>query len=283
MTDYKGGAAQAAKRDLVERKTDGPVKLSDRLTAISKMVDGKKKYADDGAQREGYCLCDVGTDHAHIPIRLLQEGVIDTALAMDVIRGPLEKARDNLALYGCSRKVTLRLSDGLDAYVPGEAQGLVIAGMGGRIMGKILLREPDKTRDFKELVLQPQADPEVVRGALRRLDFAIDRERLIHEDGKFYPVMHAVRGAQRHPDWDEEIGEDLRLRMEDLFGPDLLSGRDEVLREFLLWRRDANLKILGSLQNAQEPESGAVLKKQEDVRQMLRLIELSLALYGSEF
>ena len=108
---------------------------SKRLTAIAEMVNaagpGERK------NKTGYCLCDVGTDHAHIPIRLLMDGVIDRAIAMDVIEGPLEKARGNIELYGVCDKVILRISDGLDSYRPGEAQGLVIAGMGGRIMSRI--------------------------------------------------------------------------------------------------------------------------------------------------
>ena len=243
------------------------VKLSQRLTAIADMTVG------------GGCLCDVGTDHAHIPIRLLQEERIRSAIAMDVISGPLAKAQENLSLYGCTQKVSLRLSDGLDAYHTGEAQSLVIAGMGGRIMGRILLREPDKTLDFKELILQPQADPEVVRRALRGLHLSIDREALVHEDGKYYPVMHAVHGRQLHPDWG---GADLAaaLACEDLFGPVLLSRRDEVLYRFLSWRKRVNGLILQSLTNAQNSGSEAVLQKEREVRQMLSLLELSLSLYS---
>ena len=143
------------------------LKLSKRLTAIAGMVTGAGQH--DKTEQTEYCLCDVGTDHAHIPIRLLMDGIIDRSIAMDVIEGPLEKARENTALYGASDKIMLRLSDCLDAYRIGEAQGLVIAGMGGRIMSRILLREPDKTRDFKEIILQPQADPEFVRRAVREL------------------------------------------------------------------------------------------------------------------
>ena len=112
------------------------VKLSKRLTAIADMVNTEGL---EDTEKEAYCLCDVGTDHAHIPIRLLMDGRIDRSIAMDVIEGPLEKARGNLELYNMTDRVELRLSDGLDAYREGEAQGLVIAGMGGRIMSRILL------------------------------------------------------------------------------------------------------------------------------------------------
>ena len=167
----------------------------------------------------------------------------------------------------------------LDAYRTGEAQSLVIAGMGGRIMGRILLREPDKTLDFKELILQPQADPEVVRRALRGLGLSIDRETLVHEDGKFYPVMHVIHGRQLHPDWGE-ADPAASLACEDLFGPVLLSQKDPVLHRFLSWRKNVNNRILQSLTNAQDCASGAVLQKEGEVRHMLSLLELSLSLYG---
>ena len=85
------------------RNAASPVRLSDRLGAAAGMVT------------PGYRLCDVGCDHAHIPIALLGAGIIPGALGMDVIPGPLEKARENLDLYGEDR-VQLRMSDGLDAY-----------------------------------------------------------------------------------------------------------------------------------------------------------------------
>ena len=161
------------------RNAASPVRLSDRLGAAAGMVT------------PGYRLCDVGCDHAHIPIALLGAGIIPGALGMDVIPGPLEKARENLDLYGEDR-VQLRMSDGLDAYRPGEADSLMITGMGGKIIRDILLREPDKTLDFQEMILQPQSDQWLVRKALRRLGAGIDREVLILEDGKYYPVIHAV-------------------------------------------------------------------------------------------
>ena len=92
----------------------------------------------------GDTLCDVGCDHAHVPIRLLQEGRFCRAIGMDVIDGPLGKAKGNLELYGLDDKVELRLSDGLDAFQKGEADTLVITGMGGTLMREILMRELGK-------------------------------------------------------------------------------------------------------------------------------------------
>ena len=256
------------------------LKLSKRLTAIAGMVTAVSPH--DRTKNISYCLCDVGTDHAHIPIRLLMDGVIDRCIAMDVIEGPLEKARENTALYNVSDKIILRLSDGLDAYRIGEAQGLVIAGMGGRIMSRILLREPDKTRDFGEIILQPQADPEFVRRAVRELGLYIDREMIVLEDNKYYPVMHVVRDHQKGPVWKspgELFGDDekeLYIQAEDLFGPVLIRDRDSMLRSYLLWQKGVNDRILHSLRGANDAGSSAIKEKKAQVLLKEKLIITAL-------
>jgi tRNA (adenine22-N1)-methyltransferase len=154
--------------------------MSARLEAIVELAE------------RGDILCDVGCDHAHVPIRLLQSGCYRRAIGMDVIAGPLGKAAGNLSLYGMEDLVELRLSNGLDAFSAGEADTLVVTGMGGTLMEEILLRYPDRTGSFRALVLGPQSDPDKVRAALRRLGAKIIDERLIYEDGKYYPVLRAV-------------------------------------------------------------------------------------------
>ena len=165
-----------------EQMLSGRVPMSARLEAIVELAE------------RGDILCDVGCDHAHVPIRLLQSGCYRRAIGMDVIAGPLGKAAGNLSLYGMEDLVELRLSNGLDAFSAGEADTLVITGMGGTLMEDILLRQPEKTASFSALVLGPQSDPEKVRAALRRLGFIIKREKLIFEDGKYYPVIRAESG-----------------------------------------------------------------------------------------
>lgn len=204
----------------------------------------------------GGVLCDVGCDHAHVPIRLLQEGKYARAIGMDVIGGPLEKAAGNLRLYGMEDAVELRLSDGLDAFRAGEADTLVITGMGGSMMREILLREPSKTGSFAALVLGPQSDPDKVRSALRALGFAIGEERLLFEDGKYYPVIWASEdpdpadGAADGASFAPDVPQELRQAAEDLFGPVLLRKRDPVLHEYLVRQSRVLEKILASVREA---------------------------------
>ena len=257
-----------------EQILTGLVPMSARLEAIVRLAG------------QGDTVCDVGCDHAHVPIRLLQTGCYRRAIGMDVIAGPLGKAAANLALYGMEDRVQLRLSDGLDACIAGEADTLIVTGMGGTLMEEILLRQPEKTASFRALVLGPQSDPEKVRSALRRLGFTITEEELIFEDGKYYPVIRSEAAAdsvgERNGDknipekspvlyrkpaaadpakertgdrntpelFAPDIPAQVRLQAEDLFGPVLLQRRDPVLLEFLRRRTAVLEKILRSIRQA---------------------------------
>lgn len=223
-------------------KADKGFRLSGRLSAIVDMVS------------PGMRVCDVGCDHAHVPIWLLKEGIIPSALAMDVIPGPLLKARENLALYGETDRVELRLSDGLDAYRAGEADALIVTGMGGRIIRDILMRYPDRSGDFREMILSPQADQWLVREALRMLDFGPDKELLVLEEGKYYPVIHAVKGRGIRPIWPENVKAEDGLEAEDRFGPVLLAKKDPMLYRFLNWQLQINERILSSIGSDNEDD-----------------------------
>ena len=149
-------------------------------------------------------------------------------------------------------------------------------------MSRILLREPDKSLDFDEIILQPQADPEFVRRAVRELGLVIDRERIVLEDNKYYPVMHVSHNRCDGPAWrtrDGSIGteeKDLFQEAEDLFGPVLLRDRDSMLKSYLLWQKGVNDRIMHSLQKANKAKAEAVKEKTEEVAQKDRLIRTAL-------
>ena len=104
------------------------MQLSLRLTAIAEMVT------------EGNRLVDVGCDHGYLPVYLVQNKKIPTAIAMDVRKGPLSRAEEHIAQYGLLDYIETRLSDGLEALKSGEGDTLVIAGMGGPLMERIPYR-----------------------------------------------------------------------------------------------------------------------------------------------
>lgn len=158
------------------------IQISKRLQQVASFVT------------EGNRLVDVGTDHGYVPIWLLQQKRVPFAIGMDVRKGPLERATEHRKLCGLEHQLELRLSDGLKGFNKGEADSIVIAGMGGELMIRILSEGIDKITSVKELVLSPQSEIAQVRHYLSSVGFSIDQEAFLEEDGKYYVVIHAVLG-----------------------------------------------------------------------------------------
>lgn len=162
-----------------------PVLLSGRLRAAADMVT------------VGSRVCDVGCDHGFVPIYLIEQGISPGVLAMDVKRGPLSAAKQHIADRGLNQVIQTRLSDGLHNYSVGESDTLICAGMGGRLMIKILSDDKAKTESFRELILQPQSQIEEFRRWLRMQGYCITDENMIEEEGKFYPMMRVETSASK--------------------------------------------------------------------------------------
>lgn len=141
--------------------------------------------------REGSPLCDVGTDHAYLPIWLLKTGKIPRALACDINPGPLEAARRDGAKYEVGEALSFRLSDGLRAVLPQEAGDVVLAGMGGELILRIVGETPWLRDGEKRLVLQPMSSVPELRLGLRALGFAVLEEHAAVDGGKVYSAFAA--------------------------------------------------------------------------------------------
>ncbi len=142
----------------------------------------------------GSIVCDVGTDHAYIPIWLVLSGICPKAIAMDVRKGPLSRAKENIEKFGCKAQITTRLSDGLLALSPGEADTVVIAGMGGILINRILKDGEAHWDTVKHFILQPMTAIEETRKFLSENHFLIQDECLAKEDDKIYHILSVVRG-----------------------------------------------------------------------------------------
>lgn len=197
-------------------------------------------------------LADVGTDHGYIPIHLVLERKIPSAIAMDVNKGPLERARSHIHEYGLDTYIETRLSDGLTRLGPGEADTVLIAGMGGALTVRILTGGAHCLDTVKELILQPQSEIHLVRDWLCGHGFRIGLEDLVLDGGKYYPLMRAVHGKT-----------DALTDAERYYGSAAVQRSPEVLRAYLLAETDKNEKIIGLLQKNRQSESVKMQKLQE--------------------
>ena len=188
------------------------MQLSQRLSSVASMVTA------------GNCLADVGTDHGYVPIYLYERNIIPRAIAMDVNKGPLERAALHIAESGMKEAIETRLSDGLTALKPGEADSVVIAGMGGPLIIRILSAHPEIAESLKELILQPQSEISEVRIWLYEQGYEIVEEHMVFEDGKYYPMFKAVKNPEAKKLTDLEYK----------YGKISVLGEPEVLRAYLV-------------------------------------------------
>ncbi len=141
----------------------------------------------------GAYLADVGTDHGYLPVWLLQNGRISHAVASDINAGPLEHARRTAAEYGVSERIDFRLCAGLDGIGREDADTVVIAGMGGETIIKIL-SGASWDWDGVTMLLQPMTRSELLRPWLAEHGFCIASERLVRDKGTIYAVLEVKQG-----------------------------------------------------------------------------------------
>ena len=154
--------------------------------------------------RQGSRVADIGTDHAYLPVELVNAGTCKTALACDLRKGPLQSAREHVRAAGLTDKIECRLGDGLSPVNAGEADDIVLAGMGGETIAAILAACPF-IRDRKlRVIAQPMTHPEDLRRFLWDNGFAILAERAVEEDGKAYLVLCAEYTDQKTPATDAD-------------------------------------------------------------------------------
>ena len=193
----------------------------------------------------GGVLADVGTDHGYIPIALIQRQKIKSAIAMDINKGPLARAQDNIASARLGDYIQTRLSDGVAALGEGEADSILIAGMGGELVIHILSEGEKVCKAASELILQPQSDIRKVREYLRLHHYKIVDEDMICEDGKYYPMMRVIN-VELDNAW-MKMDEQTRVAC-DIYGPLLLRNGNPVLRRFLVRQHRQLTQILQTLQ-----------------------------------
>ena len=156
------------------------IRLSKRLQAVADQMFS------------GGVAADIGCDHAFVSIYLVSEGKASAAIAMDVNPGPLERAAAHVQEAGLEDRISLRLSDGMDKLEAGEADTIIVSGMGGALTERILRAKQNVVQSAKELVLSPQSEIYKVRYCLHELGFRIASEKMVKDKEKYYVIMRAV-------------------------------------------------------------------------------------------
>ncbi len=205
-------------------KRSRSMQLSKRLQCIADYVTEGKRTAD------------IGCDHGWVAIYLAEKKRAPAVIAMDVGKGPLKRAREHIRARGLEEKIETRLSDGMAALKKGEVEAVVMAGMGGPLMIRILQEGRVITESLDELILSPQSEIAQVRRFLAAEGWEICREEMLTEDGKYYTIMKAIPGTAR-----ERTEADFR------YGWRMIQEKNPVLYQFLRKEEQTRNNILENL------------------------------------
>jgi tRNA (adenine22-N1)-methyltransferase len=221
------------------------MRLTPRLAAIAELIP------------PGSTVADIGTDHAYLPLYLVQEQISQRVVASDINSAPLQQARETVAAFNCLQKIDLRQGDGLNVIqVQDQINTVVIAGIGGENIIKILEGGREKLKSVERLILQPMKESGALRLYLAHNGYALVRESLALEGRRLYEIIMAKPGLENETDL-------FRLSL----GPRLLEVKPPLL-PLLLREKIRKLRIVHrSLQRA----------RQENVSDKLQEVEKTLA------
>lgn len=226
------------------------MKLSKRLLGITNFID------------KGKATADIGTDHAFIPIFLVKNGICEKVIASDIKKGPADKAKKNIILYGCQEQIEVRIGSGLDVLYPGEAQTIIIAGMGGLLIEEILEQGMNVVEKVESLILQPMTHHFELRQWLCKNKYSIIDEDLVKEGNKLYLILKVL------PEYDTKIDEDGMY-----FGRILFDKKHPLLKEYIL----KNIKELKSIRGKLlGKDTQDVMKKLDEVDNRIRIFQKAL-------
>lgn len=219
-----------------------PPTLTPRLSAAAQMI-GKC-----------HCFADIGTDHAYLPIYLIMNGFCKKAIASDIGNGPLKRASDTALKY--HQNISLRLGAGLDTLLPGEADVVAVAGMGGLLIAEILKAGMDKLGSAKKIVLQPMTAIPELREYLTENGWKITDERIAKEGDKLYVLMSVRPPKSQAIDAVESPYNELELYL----GRCLINKRPMYFDELLSHSRRKLCNMVNGLKSSHSAESEAKLE-----------------------
>ena len=162
------------------------MKFSKRITAITELCPALESWAD------------IGADHGHTSASLIFNGKAKKVFATDISKDSLKKAELLRKELGLCDSIALRVGDGFYAVISDATEGAVISGMGAPLIIKIIEANKEYAESLKYMVLSPNNYSERLREYLNENSFEIEKELMVEEREKYYPVMLVKRGSKKN-------------------------------------------------------------------------------------
>lgn len=211
-------------------------------------------------------LCDVGSDHAYLPLYAMQQQLITSAVAGEVVQGPFESAQKNVQNYRMEQVIEVRLGDGLAVVHPNDnITAITICGMGGELIAQILERgyQGGQLKGHERLILQPNVAEHLVRQWLVDHHYHIQDETVVEDHQRLYEIIVAEKAAESAPLTPLQIQ----------YGPHLLAKPTEVVVQ--KWQRQLAklVQILQQLEKSATDQSEKIKHFTQEYQQLKEVID----------
>lgn len=212
-------------------------------------------------------LVDIGTDHAYLPIYLIQNQKAKKIIAGDILPGPYQSAVNSVNKFNLQDKIEIRMGNGLDIIADERAEVITVSGMGGRLISDILSNNIDKLEGNRLLVLQPMNQEYYLRKWLIKNNYQIIAEEILEEDKIIYEIIVAEHiGTNSRVNWLSEI--------EIKYGPFLLQEKNDIFYKKWGQELDKNLKIENNIiynsRNNSEDKLLAIRGKIKELQEIIK-------------
>lgn len=201
------------------------IKLSKRLKEIVNLIDKNSKVAD------------IGTDHGLVPNFLVENNISSYIVASDISEKSLEKTYELVDNKYIDSKIYLRVGNGLEVIEKNEVDTVILAGMGGILISKLIEKDFDKVENLKKLILQPMQNQYELREYLYKNGFIFNDQRIVYEEKKYFEIMDVS--------YKGEIS-----KVDPIFYElpyECYKRKDETFAEYLLYKIRKNKFILNKL------------------------------------
>lgn len=223
------------------------IELSNRLKTISNLINNVKS------------IVDVGTDHGYIPIYLVGNNILDYAVASDINRGPVEKAKKNVKDYNLENTISCRLGGGLTTVKPKEVDAAIIAGMGGNLIRDIIEESKGVFKALNYAVLQPVQNPEVIREYIYKSGYTIMDEVIVKDEEKYYEIIKV-----KYDNNKREV-EPIYYEISEI----LLNKKEPLFKEYIEFKLNKYTRVFENLNEETELSK----KRKEELRRIIQRLK----------
>ncbi|TMU86031.1 tRNA (adenine-N(1))-methyltransferase [Bacillus sp. BHET2] len=229
------------------------------IQQLSKRLETVVSYIPENSK-----IADIGSDHAYLPCYAVNKGIASFAVAGEVVKGPYLSAKKQVEDAQLTKKVEVRLGNGLEVLAPGEVDCITIAGMGGALIASILEAGKDKLSNGPRLILQPNVSASSIRTWLMDNEWSLIGEDILEEDDKLYEIVIAEKGDPR-ANYSNEMEKEL------LLGPFLMNDQSEAFKK--KWNQELHQwkKIINNMERAEKTD--ALVKRKRELIQKIQMVE----------